>query len=311
MTSPLFSLPVLLLCLVLGTTALAAAPGWDAATAEVRERTKTGDHAAALLAGQRALAEGEREFGPDSVRLVPLLTLLGDNHRALNAPASAIRSYQLAAELLSKSGKSVSAEMADTLSSMAAVHLDQDDHEAAAREFAKVIDIRDLLPGAGTTPLAEAFLNLGYCQVRLRNHVVAALFYARALEIERRSTTPDARIQVSALSALGAIERQREHFAESFTWYRQALALQEKLLGPRHLDLAQTLTGMGLLFEDQAKFAEAEAAYLRAVRIAEGAGAEGHPQLHTTLTQLMGFYRERGNDTKAADIAARLDGLAP
>ncbi len=289
---------------VASSPAIADPAEWTTQVAQVRLLLTSGDAGGAQAAAEAALVDGERRFGADHVRLVEVLNLLGDSQRALEAPAAALPAYQRSADLLVKAGKSVSSEMADTVAKIATARLDQDDIAAAADDFARLVDLRDLLPGAPPAALADAFLHLGYCQARLKHHVVASLFYARALDVDRLA--PEPRVQVTAMTALGALHRQRERLAEAMTWYRQALAVQEKWLGIRHPELAQTWTAIGLVLEDQAKDGDAEAAYQRAVAIADAAGPRGRRPLQDGLTRLQAFYQERGQAAKAAGIADRL-----
>src|SRR5689334_15593924 len=59
-------LPLLLaLCLAQGSTANAAPVGSESATSAVREHIQAGDRGGAVTAAERALADGEREFGAD------------------------------------------------------------------------------------------------------------------------------------------------------------------------------------------------------------------------------------------------------
>ena len=166
-------------------------------------------------------------------------------------------------------------------------------------------DVRDLLDaGAARVQkelasepevLAEMLTAIGRVYLRLDIIDKAQPLLEQALELGRRSKTPEHPRLAQTLNDLGVLLRENGRPAESVAMLEEALAMRRRLLGEKHKDIAVTLSELGRSFESQGQDDRAEALGREALAMRRELLGEQHRETATSLGDLGLLLWQRGD----------------
>jgi tetratricopeptide (TPR) repeat protein len=138
--------------------------------------------------------------------------------------------------------------------------------------------------------------------------------YKKAFEVQEARVNP--RIPQTAFgfptSPLVDLYRRQGRVAEAEAVIQRAVGIQEKILGPEHASVAETLMQLARLFAEEgknnkARYSDAATVYERILKIQEKNFGADHAQLRPALFGYADVLRKDHQDSKAAEVQARLD----
>ncbi|MBD3161122.1 MAG: tetratricopeptide repeat protein [Candidatus Eisenbacteria bacterium] len=229
-------------------------------------------------------------------------TTIGNTYRALGRfdeaephlrEALAIRRERLGEE---------NAEVAGSLSDLAALLWEKGEYEAAEPLFREALKVNRSAT-EGTSPEVATSLNNLALLLKSRGRYDAAEPLLRDALRMRRALFGDRHPEVaSSLNNLsGLLEVQGRH-ADAEPPARDALAIRRELLGEDHPDVAQSLNNLATILQAQGKYDEAEPVMREALERARAVYGSVHPATTASLNNLALLLDQRGDPASAEPL---------
>ena len=160
-------------------------------------------------------------------------------------------------------------------------------YDAAAQEFAKVVEMYEAEYGRRHPRVASALNNLGSSLSMANRLDEATEALERALDIRRERLGPDHRRVAQTLNALASIRLIAKDLESALTLYQEALEVQRRATGPDHVENGPILANIGRTLSRLGRHDEALVQLQAAVDLAS-----------------------KGRDADDPDVADKLHGLA-
>jgi serine/threonine protein kinase/tetratricopeptide (TPR) repeat protein len=181
------------------------------------------------------------------------------------------------------------------------------DFDSAARQFRRVVEIRERLLGLDHPETLSAQLRFveslapPYSDHKgndkeaesVARRVVAA--YSRLLGPEHPETC-------TALHRLSWVLTRLSKFDEALAIHKRVYSAQERILGPSHLETLLTLDGLGMILENQLKLADAESVFRRVVDERRRIQGPAHRDFLASLQYLGRVLNKRGRYAESAPM---------
>jgi tetratricopeptide (TPR) repeat protein len=163
-----------------------------------------------------------------------------------------------------QSGGEETAAVADDLSHMAMVHMENHKPELAGDVLQQAIEIRQKLLGSENPALLLELDRLATIRILNREYEQAEQTYRHALLIRERFEGKDDADLISSVEGLAFALFGQKKYEEAEPNYRRLLGLWETSMGPDHAMVAVTLDKMAMFYREQARWHESEEVAARA-----------------------------------------------
>lgn len=195
-------------------------------------------------------------------------------------------------------------ELANTLSNLAALHLEDGHLEAALPAFERVVAIRRRALGDDHPEVGSGLANVAAVLREMGRHEESLAFAQDAVQRLQRAHGPDDLRLASPWSVLAAAYLAVDRFDDAQACLMQCLRLRRLHLADGHTDVASVMTSLGELELRRDAPAEAHAWFGQALAAIETVHGAEHPDLLRPLADLS-LAAERHGDGAAAIAYAR------
>ncbi len=308
MVSPRQAFPRLAVSLCVAALALALpvrSESTQATDRQIEALFEQGRYAEATVLARKALADAEREHGPDDVRVAPRADDLAVLLKVQGQYAEAEALYLRALALFERHLGPAHPDVAKSLSNLSALHYRQGRYDAAEPLARRALEIREKALGPDHLELSYSLNNLALVLQALGQPSLARPLLQRAIAIREKAAGPEHPGVGELLSNLASLEYEQRDYEAAVAHLRRALEIREKALGPDHPGLAVSLNNLAAVYEDLRRYAESEALYRRALANGERALGPDHPDLTAALDNLALLYMNVGEPAKALAMARR------
>ncbi|MCA9658194.1 MAG: tetratricopeptide repeat protein, partial [Myxococcales bacterium] len=156
---------------------------------------------------------------------------------------------------------------AKILNNIAIIEKTKGDHEAALRDYLKVLEIRRRAYDPDHPEIGATLCNLGNLYLAMGRYEDAIKHYDEALEIYGRSLSPDSELLARVHYNVGVSHHLDKRYEDAIASYRRALAAGESIYPADHPEVAYPLAGLGSALVELGRYAEALEPLERALAI--------------------------------------------
>jgi tetratricopeptide (TPR) repeat protein len=203
--------------------------------------------------------------------------------------------YQHALTLLDR-GKS--GLMADVLSNLAGVHLDQGHIAEATSILERVRSIQEE-DGASPPEIARTLNNLGGIYQAAAKYDLALESYRSALDLREQQFSHESLAVASTLNNMGDLFYGLRDLKSAERYHREALRIRRQLLPELHPDLVPSLNNLATVCVASSKIPEAADLLERALLIQQTVFGSVHHTIAITLNNLAIIEGRRGRSSEA------------
>jgi CHAT domain-containing protein len=284
----------------------------------------------ALPLAEKALA-ARREILGEKHRLTALSWFnLGAQHKALQRPEEAERSYRQALWIRQKRCPQDRypqghPDLALSLNDLALLHFEQGEYSKAEPLYARALRMtKALCPPArfpqGHVDLARSINNLGMLHHRQGEYGKAEPLFHRALRMTE-GLFPPARFPhghphlALSINNLGTLHEEQGEYGKAEPLLARAIKMNEALYPPArfphgHPELAHSINNLAMLHRDQGENGKAQPLFARALKMREALYPparfpQGHLELATSINNLGLLHEAQGSYGKAEPLLAR------
>jgi tetratricopeptide (TPR) repeat protein len=244
------------------------------------------DYAEAEQLKRRALAIGDRCYGPDHPEVAIRLNNLASLFRDTNRPAEAEPLMRRALAIDEASSGPDHPDVAIRLNNLAQVLKATNGLAEAEMLMRRALAIWETSLRPNDPRIASGVGNLARLLHDTNRLAEAEPLMRRALAIIEESSGPDHPNVAVRLGNLAGLLLDTNRTAEAEPLFRRALAIDEKSYGPDHPRVARHLNNLGGLLKGTNRRAEAEPLYRRALAILAKSLGPDHPQVAIGLNNL-------------------------
>jgi serine/threonine-protein kinase len=230
-----------------------------------------------------------------------ILAVLGTVYRSLGLYDDARRHFETALELR-RAGPTRPADLAESITDLAAVLHDQGDHDRAEALQREALDIRRRTDGDNSTAFAAVTLDLAGSLSARGEYDEAQPLYRTALRIQREAGDSSAVAEV--LNGYGLMLVRTGEVNEGAAVLERAIELRKAEFGDVHTDVAMSLCNHASALRDAGEYDRAEATFDECLDIRRTLLAADHPAIGRTLNNLAMVLDARG-DLDGADSLHR------
>jgi len=252
---------------------------------------RVADYAGARAADERALAIGERAFGPDHPKVARDVNNLGSVLRALGDLAGARAAFERALAIDERALGPDHPQVAIFVNNLGDVLRDLGDLAGARAAFQRALAIGERAFGPEHPKVATCGNNLGLVLRDLGDLAGARAAYERALAIDERAFGPNHPEVATDVNNLGGVLQALGELGGARAAFERALAIDERAFGPDHPKVAIRVNNLGMVLKDLGDLAGARAALERALRIFERFLPPEHPYIRGVRGNLEGLDR--------------------
>jgi len=241
----------------------------------------------------RALAIGEKVYGPDHQEVSSVLSALGIIYRQQGRYTDAETMHMRALDMDTRDLDAHHPNVAIDLANLAAVYTSQEHYEKAEMLLKRSLLTFETAFKGDEPRSAFALNNLGALYVRMGRYQEAIELLARA-EKALESLNPEHPDLATVVTWKAKMHYDQGEYAEAEELYQRELELNEKSFGPDHQYVVYSLRNLAHVYFCQEKYAEAEAVLLRAVEILKEAPQADERRLLPLLKYLIRVYEKQG-----------------
>jgi serine/threonine-protein kinase len=190
-------------------------------------------------------------------------------------------------------------EVADSLSHLANVLLDQGEHAAAEPLFREALAMRRRLLGHDDGPVAATLSHLARLLQATGDYEEAERLHREALELYRELYGDEHAYVAVGLGNLAGLLRVKGHLADAEQAQKEALEILRSVHGDEHPDVAMSLNNLATLLIDQGRYDEAEPLYRESLTIHQQLLGDEHPNVAESLSNLAAVLEARGRFDEA------------
>jgi tetratricopeptide (TPR) repeat protein len=254
---------------------------------------------------RRALAIGERSYGPDHPEVAFHLNNLADLLRITNRLDEAEPLYRRVLQIFEASLGTDHPNVATALNNLASLLQDTNRLDEAEPLYRRALEISDRSYGRHHPNVATALNNLAGLLQDTNRLDEAEPLYRQALEISDRSYGPDHPNVAICLNNLAGMLRSTNRLGEAEPLCRRALEISERSYGPDHPNVATALNNLAGLLQDTSRLDEAELLYRRVLQVFEASLGTDHPNVATALNNLAGLLQDTNRLDEAEPLYRR------
>ena len=240
---------------------------------------------------EKALADREKELGPNHPKVARSAADLGQFLKTIGDPAAAEAPLRRALEIDRANGGPALAADQENLASALEILGKQDEALALFQQAAK---------GPDASVAARCFATLA-----VLDESQAESYYRSALQAEEAASGKDHPRVAMLLSNLALVLKQKKDYQSAEPLFRRALAIQQKALGPKHPATASTLNNLGSLLQDTGQLDAAERLERQALAIFEERLGPESKEVATTCTNLADLLWSKGDRASAEKLYRR------
>ena len=262
---------------------------------------------------RRALAIGERSYGPDHPDVAIRLNNLAQLFQATNRMAEAEPLMRRALAIDEKSYGPDHPDVATDLNNLASLLWATNRLREAEPLMRRALAIPEASYGPDHPDVAIRLNNLAQLLQATNRMAEAEPLMRRALAIDEKSYGPDHPRVATELNNLAQLLQDTNRLGEAEPLMRRALAIHEASYGPDHPVVAADLNNLASLLWATNRLAEGEPLMARAVRVfsrfQRSTGHE-HPHLRAVITNYRGLltFQKLAEPEIAARIKAASEG---
>ncbi|HEX8825959.1 MAG TPA: tetratricopeptide repeat protein, partial [Archangium sp.] len=253
----------------------------------------------------RALALQEAAWGPDDVRLVPVLSSLLTAYVNLGLYSKAESMGQRALSIQEAALGKNHPRVADPLHYLGQLAYSRGLNTQAERMLERVLAIREAALGKDHPELVGALVDLGAVYLNQGSYARAEPVFERARALAEATLGPAHPRVAQSLHFLARVYLKQGLYARAVPLQERSVAIQEGVFGKNHPLVAQALDQLANLYALQGLFARAEPLYERALAIIEGAVGKNHLLVSHVLFDLARLYRSQGLHARAEPVLER------
>jgi eukaryotic-like serine/threonine-protein kinase len=246
------------------------------------------------------LERGERraeELRGQPALQAAMLNVLGRVYSQLSDYERAGPLLERALELRRAQGEPL--DIAESLSSVATVSLDQGDYDAAEVALREALMIRERHLTGHHPALASTLSDLGTALRYQGRYQDAETLHRMAVRIHRTlHDRPHEQLGFS-LNRLAVSLFQQGEYDEAERYYREALAVSLAVFGPEHVSVTRVLANLGKLHEELGNYAAADSLLSEALRIRRATLGDDHFETAVGLGQLASVLNLMGDHERA------------
>ncbi len=235
---------------------------------------------------QKALAIGEKVYGPDHPQVAIYANNLGGVLKSLGDLQGAKKHYERALAIGEKVYGPDHPQVATYANNLGLVLKSLGDLQGAKKHYERALAIDEKVYGPDHPDVAIGVNNLGLVLESLGDLQGAKKHYERALAIDEKVYGPDhptVAIRVNnlggVLESLGDLQGAKKH-------YERALAIGEKVYGPDHPTVAIRVNNLGGVLKSLGDLQGAKKHYERALQIFQKSLGENHTNTKTVQENL-------------------------
>jgi len=257
-----------------------------------------------------ALAEAEKTFGENSIRLVPFLSVMGNLYFAQGNFPKAEPIIKRALTISDKSTEPNAKELAPALHNLGTLYGSMGRLDEALELEKRGLKITETAYGATSSETAACLNGLGVLYVHLHKYADADAMFRRAGEIDKKKSGENSTAYAIDINNLAECYKEQKQFNEALPLFKHVLSIKEKVLGPDHPDVATTVNAMAVIYELQGNYLEAEPLYKRAIAIREKVSLDPN---HMDVAQCMASYasmlRKTNRPAEAEEMQRKASGI--
>ena len=266
---------------------------------QAQQAFSQGDYAKADALLQKAVQKRQTEKGGEAA-LGRVLNRQAALYLAMSQLDKAEPAAQRSLAVREKASGKDSPDVAETLSTLAAVQRQKSDFGQSEQSLKRALKIREQALKEDHICVAQTVNQLANLYKEMAAYSKAEPLYQRALTI-RQAKMGDGSLEVAqSQSDLGGLYFAMGNYAAAEPYYQKALEARQAKLGSDHPDVAETLNELGGLDRRRGAYPSAEARYRQALAIREKKLPPSDPRIAETLGDLAELYQALG-DLKAAE----------
>ena len=235
---------------------------------------------------RRALAIGEKSFGPDDPKVVPCLTNLAQLLQATNRLVEAESLMRHAHAIDEQNFGPNHPNVARDLNNLAQLLQDGNQVVEAEPLMRRSLAVSEETFGPDHPNVAACLNNLGRLLQYTERFSEAEPLMRRALVIDERSFGSDHPNVARDLNNIAQLLKDTERLVDAEPLMHRALAIDERSFGPDRPNVAIDLNNLARLLQDTNRLDEAEPLMRRALAIDEKSFGPDHPTVATALNNL-------------------------
>ena len=272
---------------------------------ETSQLFKEGKYAEARTRAEEAVAEAEKELGPEDRLTAASLGWLGGARKALGELAGAKSADERALAICEKAYGPDDPETARALNNLAIVLRAMGDLAGARPLYERSLAIREKALGPDDPATAMAVSNLGTLLFQLGDYDEAQRSFERALAVQEKALGPEDTAVAITLDNLSSVVRAKGDLLGAKALSERVLAIHERSLGPDHPETATSVNGLAVLLQELGDLEAARPLHERAKATWEKALGPDHPNVALSLTNLGYIARTRGDLDAARPLYER------
>jgi len=254
---------------------------------------------------KRALAIGERVYGPDHPTVATEANNIGQILRAQGDLAGALEYTRRALAIGEKVYGPDHPNVAMWANNMGTILKDQGDLAGALEYTRRARATDEKVYGTDHPNVARDANNIGQI-LQAQGDLAGALEYTRrALAIDEKVYGPDHPMVAIWVSNIGAILHDQGDLAGALEYTRRALAIDEKVYGPDHPNVARDANNIGQILQAQGDLAGALEYTRRALAIDEKVYGPDHPGVATLANNIGMILKAQGDLAGALEYTRR------
>jgi CHAT domain-containing protein/tetratricopeptide (TPR) repeat protein len=277
----------------------------EALNRQVTQLRQAAKYVEATDVAKRALAQAERQFGPDqlgiSLALSTLATLYHDQGRYAEAESLFKRALTVNEKALGPDHPYVGIY----LNNLALLYKEQGRFTEAEPLFKRALAIHEKALGPDHLSIGTDANNLGLLYTAQSRYAEAEPLFKRALAIAEKAQGPEHAGAATAISNLSQLYYLQGRYAEAEPLFKRALAIHEKVLGPDHREVGKDVNNLATLYNSEGRYREAEPLFERSLAIFEKALGPDHPDVGLLFNNLAELHRLQGRYSEAEPLYKR------
>lgn len=256
----------------------------------------------ALPALAKMKPDGNIDYYPDALRL------LGIAYNGQGRYREAEESHRQALRLREQHYGPNHGRVADSLNSLGIVYQDTGRLPEAEQCYRRALVIREKVAAAkgdaksrrfAEQDVAGTLANVALILEIQGRYAEAETLNKQALEIYKRTTTPEYHGLTTIYNNLGIVYRQQGRLAEAESCQRSVLDWRKQHLDAGNTRLADSHCNLGAIYQDQKRFTDAEASIRQALTIYEKAHAGPHESIGACYSSLGSLFLAQGRFPEA------------
>ena len=254
---------------------------------------------------KRALAIGERVYGPDDPKVATFANNIGQILKEQGDLAGALEYSKRALAIDEKAYGPDHPEVAIDANNIGQILKDQGDLAGALVYARRALVIDEKAYGPDHPEVAIDANNIGQI-LKDQGDLAGALEYTRrALAIDEKAYGPDHPKVATFASNIGQILQAQGDLAGALEYARRALGVDEKAYGPDHPAVAILVNNIGQFLRAQGDLAGALEYTRRALAIDEKVYGPDHPNVAIRVHNIGGILQDQGDLAGALEYTRR------